>query len=47
MATAIVLASTLLAAVLVVLLIREIRIRRGLQFLLERLLERVRSKPHD
>jgi hypothetical protein len=43
MTAAVVLASSVLAAALVLALVREVRLRRALQVLLRRLLERWRS----
>ena len=47
MTNPIVLASAALAVVLVLALIREVRLRRALQTLLRRLLERWRSDRHE
>jgi len=47
MTNPIVLASSALAVVLVLALIREVRLRRALQILLRRLLERWRSDRHE
>ncbi len=47
MTAAILLASSALALVLVLALIREVRLRRALQTLLRRLLEKWRPQHHD
>ena len=46
MTTSIVLASSALAVVLVLALIREVRLRRALQVLLRRLLDKWRTNTH-
>ena len=47
MTATVLLASSALAVVLVLTLVREVRLRRALQTLLRRLLERWRSSRHE
>ncbi len=47
MTTPVLLASSTLAVVLVLALVREVRLRRALQNLLHRLLAKWRSPPHE